>query len=152
MNPSLKHPEYMLLFRGNDWPKGLSPEEMQQVASQWMAWFNRLTDQGIALAGSPLEAEGKNDDAIRAIRLFAARIADACIDGKAMYEASLQEDVGEAPIAVETKPEEYPETAEEEAAAAPAEAETPEKEQQAAEPEAEGESESGDSGQYSARA
>ena len=59
MNPSSKHPEYMLLFRGNDWPKGLSPEEMQQVASQWMAWFNRLTDQGIALAGSPLEAEGK---------------------------------------------------------------------------------------------
>ncbi len=93
-----------------------------------------------------------NDDAIRAIRLFAARIADACIDGKSMYEASLQEDVGEAPIAVETKPEEYPETAEEEAAAAPAEAETPEKEQQAAEPAAEGESESGESGQYSARA
>ena len=37
-----------------------------------------------------------NDDAIRAIRLFAAKIADACIDGKAMYEASLKEDLGEA--------------------------------------------------------
>ncbi|MDQ1239448.1 MAG: small subunit ribosomal protein, partial [Thermodesulfobacteriota bacterium] len=37
-----------------------------------------------------------NDDAIRAIRLFASRIADACIEGRAMYEASLQEDAGEA--------------------------------------------------------
>lgn len=37
-----------------------------------------------------------NDDAIRAIRLFAAKIADACLDGRAMYEASLKEDSGEA--------------------------------------------------------
>ena len=51
--------EYMLLFRGNDWHKGLSPEQMQQVAGQWMAWFNRLTEQGKAIAGSPLEREGK---------------------------------------------------------------------------------------------
>ena len=51
--------EYMLLFRGNDWHKGLSPEEMQEVASQWMAWFNRLTAQGKAKAGNPLEREGK---------------------------------------------------------------------------------------------
>ena len=51
--------EYMLLFRGNDWHKGLSPEQMQQVAGQWMTWFNRLTEQGKAFAGSPLEREGK---------------------------------------------------------------------------------------------
>jgi small subunit ribosomal protein S2 len=37
-----------------------------------------------------------NDDAIRAIRLFAAKIADACADGKALYEASLKEDGGRA--------------------------------------------------------
>jgi hypothetical protein len=49
----------MLLFRGTDWHKGLSPEEMQQVASEWMAWFTRLTAQGTALAGNPLEPEGK---------------------------------------------------------------------------------------------
>jgi hypothetical protein len=54
-----KHPGYMLLFRGNDWHKGLSPEEMQQVASHWMAWFNRLTVQGKAVAGNPLEPEGR---------------------------------------------------------------------------------------------
>jgi hypothetical protein len=32
---------------------------MQQVADQWMAWFNRLQDQGTAIAGNPLEREGK---------------------------------------------------------------------------------------------
>ena len=49
----------MLLFRGNDWYKGLSPEQMQKVSDQWMAWFNRLTEQGKAVAGNPLEREGK---------------------------------------------------------------------------------------------
>ena len=49
----------MLLFRGNDWTKSLSPEEKQKVTDQWMAWFRRLTDQGKAIAGNPLEPEGK---------------------------------------------------------------------------------------------
>jgi hypothetical protein len=49
----------MLVFRGTDWYKGLSPEEMQQVADQWMAWFKRLTDDGRAVAGNPLEPTGK---------------------------------------------------------------------------------------------
>jgi len=51
--------EYILLFRGNDWHKSLSPEEMEKVAGQWMAWFNRLTEQGKAIAGKPLKGEGK---------------------------------------------------------------------------------------------
>jgi hypothetical protein len=51
--------EYMLIFRNTDWHKGLSPEECQQVAGQWMAWFNRLREQGIVTAGSPLESTGK---------------------------------------------------------------------------------------------
>ncbi len=37
-----------------------------------------------------------NDDAIRAIRLFASKVADACAEGKAAFDASLQEDRGEA--------------------------------------------------------
>ena len=37
---------YMLLFRGNDWLKKLSPEEKQKVTDQWMAWFRRLTEEG----------------------------------------------------------------------------------------------------------
>jgi small subunit ribosomal protein S2 len=78
-----------------------------------------------------------NDDAIRAIRLFAAKIADACLDGRDSYEASLKEDIGEAevvasagmPAEAETAPEVV-----EEAASAAEEAEVP---QAAAEPEAE---------------
>jgi len=39
-------PEYMLLFRGMDWDRDLSPEEIQNVMSRWIAWFDRLTEQG----------------------------------------------------------------------------------------------------------
>ena len=49
----------MLIFRGTDWYKGLSPEEMQHVADHWMAWFKGLTEEGKAIAGNPLEQEGK---------------------------------------------------------------------------------------------
>src|SRR5258708_2880159 len=50
---------YMLIFRGTDWYQGLSPEQMQQIADNWMAWFNRLKEGGRAIAGNPLEREGK---------------------------------------------------------------------------------------------
>jgi len=50
---------YMLLFRGSDWQKSLSAEEMQKVSDQWMAWFDRLKKEGKALAGAPLEREGR---------------------------------------------------------------------------------------------
>ena len=43
--------DYMLIFRGNDWHKGLSPEQMQQVASRWMDWFNGPMADGRVLAG-----------------------------------------------------------------------------------------------------
>jgi hypothetical protein len=49
----------MLIFRGTDWYKGLSPEEMQQVGDKWMAWFKGLTASGTAVAGNPLERDGK---------------------------------------------------------------------------------------------
>ena len=49
----------MLIFRGTDWYKGLSPEEMQQVSDKWMAWFKGLMASGRATAGNPLEREGK---------------------------------------------------------------------------------------------
>ena len=51
--------EYMLLFRGTDWHKGLSPEEMQEVVKQMYGWFDRLTAEGKAKAGRPLFPEGK---------------------------------------------------------------------------------------------
>lgn len=52
-------PEYMLLFRGTHWDKGLSPEEIQNVMSRWMAWFEGLTAEGKVKAGQPLFSEGK---------------------------------------------------------------------------------------------
>jgi hypothetical protein len=50
---------FMLLFVGMDWHQGLSPEEMQKVSEQWMAWFKRLTEEGKAISGHPLERDGK---------------------------------------------------------------------------------------------
>jgi len=58
MNAPLKN-GYLLIFRGNEWHKGLSPEQMQQISDQWMAWFKRLMDEGKAIAGNPLEPKGK---------------------------------------------------------------------------------------------
>src|SRR6185437_7426120 len=53
------HNGYMLIFRGTDWYKSLSAEEMQQVGDKWMAWFKGLMASGKAVAGNPLEREGK---------------------------------------------------------------------------------------------
>lgn len=50
---------YLLIFRSTDWYQGLSPEQMQQVADNWMAWFQRLKDEGKCAGGNPLEREGK---------------------------------------------------------------------------------------------
>jgi small subunit ribosomal protein S2 len=44
-----------------------------------------------------------NDDAIRAIRLFASRMADACAEGLSIYEESLREDGMEAEMAHEAR-------------------------------------------------
>ena len=59
MSTQTHHAGYMLIFRGTDWYKGLSPEEMQQVSDKWMAWFKGLMASGKAVAGNPLEREGK---------------------------------------------------------------------------------------------
>jgi hypothetical protein len=54
-----KKSEYMLLFRGIDWHKGLSPEEIREVVKQMDAWLDRLTAQGKGKGGKPLFPEGK---------------------------------------------------------------------------------------------
>ncbi len=51
--------EYMLLFRGAQWDKGLAPEEIQKVLGRFMGWFERLKAEGIAKTGQPLAREGK---------------------------------------------------------------------------------------------
>jgi len=51
--------EYLLLFRGTHWHRGLSPEEIQTVMNNWKGWFDRLSNQGKVKAGQPLMDEGK---------------------------------------------------------------------------------------------
>jgi hypothetical protein len=51
--------EYMLLFRGAQWDKGLAPEEIQKIVGQWYAWLDRLTVAGKIKGAQPLEREGK---------------------------------------------------------------------------------------------
>jgi hypothetical protein len=59
MTKSAATAEYMLLFRGMHWDKNLSPDEIQEVMSRWIAWFDRLSQEGKAKAGQPLTATGK---------------------------------------------------------------------------------------------
>ena len=54
-----KQNEYLLLFRGSSWDKGLSPEQLQKAMDQFMAWCERLKQQGKVKAGQPLERTGK---------------------------------------------------------------------------------------------
>jgi hypothetical protein len=51
--------EYMLFFRGTEWTKGLSPEQIQNVLSQWKNWFEGLKEAGKLRGGHPLENTGK---------------------------------------------------------------------------------------------
>jgi hypothetical protein len=54
-----KQNEYLLLFRGSNWDKGLSPEQLQKSVDQFMGWFERLKQEGKVKGGQPLEREGK---------------------------------------------------------------------------------------------
>jgi len=51
--------QYMLLFRGTQWDKGMSPDEIQNVMVQWTGWFDRLSENGKLVSGKPLHGEGK---------------------------------------------------------------------------------------------
>lgn len=59
MNNETPKTDYLLLFRGNDWDKDLSPEQLQKVVADWAAWFERLCKEGRCKGGHPLRAEGK---------------------------------------------------------------------------------------------
>ena len=51
--------EYLLLFRGTEWHKGLSPEELQKAMTEFKGWFDRLTEEGKMKGANPLMREGK---------------------------------------------------------------------------------------------
>ncbi len=54
-----KSNEYMVLFRSTDWEKNLSPDQLQNIMSRTMAWFEQLHAQGKMKAAQPLYDEGK---------------------------------------------------------------------------------------------
>jgi hypothetical protein len=51
--------DYLLLFRGTNWDRELSPEQIQKVVADWAAWFQRLCQEGRCKGGHPLLTEGK---------------------------------------------------------------------------------------------
>jgi hypothetical protein len=59
MSTQITSAPYMLLFRGTHWDRELSPEEIEEVMSRWISWFERLVQEGKARAGQPLRSTGK---------------------------------------------------------------------------------------------
>lgn len=53
------NPGYLLLFRGPDWDKGLSDEELQEVLGRVMGWFDGVSKAGKIKGGQPLARSGK---------------------------------------------------------------------------------------------
>lgn len=51
-------PQFAFLFHDGDWSK-LSPDEMQAVVQQYIAWVGRLRDQGFFVDGNKLADSGR---------------------------------------------------------------------------------------------
>ncbi|HNQ72587.1 MAG TPA: YciI family protein [Verrucomicrobiota bacterium] len=50
---------FLLIFRSVNWYQDLSPEQMQQVVASWVAWMDRLKEEGKWLGGDAVEREGR---------------------------------------------------------------------------------------------
>jgi hypothetical protein len=59
MNTETTTGEYMLLFRGPDWDKGLSTDELQTVMDKVILWFQGLSERGKVKGGQPLGGQGR---------------------------------------------------------------------------------------------
>jgi hypothetical protein len=59
MSTTTEKIDYLLLFRGTNWDKDISPELRQKVVTDWYAWFERLKQEGKCSGGHPLREEGK---------------------------------------------------------------------------------------------
>ncbi len=60
MNEPDTKSDFLLLFRGTNWDKGLSPEQIQAAMGKLMGWFDELHQRGIIKAGQPLGEEGRS--------------------------------------------------------------------------------------------
>lgn len=56
---SSNNSQYLLLFRGTNWHRELSANEIQEIMGRTNAWFERLANEGKSKAAQPLEGEGK---------------------------------------------------------------------------------------------
>jgi hypothetical protein len=59
MNTETKQNGYLLLFRGSNWDKGLSPQQMQEIMTKFMGIYERLSAEGKVKGAHPLAHEGK---------------------------------------------------------------------------------------------
>jgi hypothetical protein len=59
MSTSTEKNDYLLLFRGTNWDADLSPEQRQQVVTDWYRWFEQLKQDGKCAGGRPLQDHGK---------------------------------------------------------------------------------------------
>lgn len=50
--------DHLLLFRNTVWHRDLPPEEVEKVMTAWMAWFDRLVEEGRCTGGQSLEPGG----------------------------------------------------------------------------------------------
>jgi len=59
MNIETTTGEYLLLFRGPHWDRGLSTDELQQAMTKVMAWFEGLNERGKIKAAQPVGSQGR---------------------------------------------------------------------------------------------
>ena len=59
MNTETTTGEYLLLFRGPHWDRGLSTDELQRAMTKVMAWFEGLNERGKIKAAQPLGGQGR---------------------------------------------------------------------------------------------
>ena len=59
MNTETTTGEYILLFRGPHWDRGLSTDELQRAMDKMMAWFEGLNERGKIKGAQPLGGQGR---------------------------------------------------------------------------------------------
>lgn len=59
MNIETTTGEYLLLFRGPHWDRGLPADELQQAMNKVMAWFEGLNERGKVKGAQPLGSQGR---------------------------------------------------------------------------------------------
>src|SRR5262245_3939849 len=59
MNTETTTGEYILLFRGAHWDRGLAMDELQQTMDKLVAWFEGLNERGKIKGAQPLGGQGR---------------------------------------------------------------------------------------------